>query len=191
MTQRVPGEWHQFTYRDPRKILVEFRKIENAYSLAELRYEARSLRTRKLRKFGEGRQAALFCYGMSQAIGKRIVFALEERQDFDCVARYEVDDEQRYVPIQLKEWVPDHLPNPQPLQNELDKLSKYADCEDLVVAFHINRAHCVLLSELSMPRGIKELWFFGASEPSQTKWFLIGNLLSDMALAYEFDYPES
>ena len=191
MEQRVPREWLRFTYQDPRKILVGLRGIAQTYPLHELRYQARSLRTRELRKFGEGRQAALLCYGISQALGLDVTFALVERQDFDLIARYEVDGEGRYVPVQLKEWVPAHLTEPQPLQVELNKLKKYADAGDLVVAFHLNRDERVVLSELSFPRTIKELWFFGASERSQSNWVLIGDLLNEQPLAYEFAYPEA
>ena len=191
MERRVPREWLRFTYQDPRKILVGLRGIAQTYPLHELRYQARSLRTRELRKFGEGRQAALLCYGISQALGLDVTFALVERQDFDLIARYEVDGEGRYVPVQLKEWVPAHLTEPQPLQVELNKLKKYADAGDLVVAFHLNRDERVVLSELSFPRTIKELWFFGASERSQSNWVLIGDLLNEQPLAYEFAYPEA
>lgn len=189
MTWRVPNEWVQFKYLDPRKILVGLREIEENYPLNDLRYQARTLRTRELRKFGEGRQAALFCYGMSLAIGKEVSFALKESQDFDCIARYEIDGVCHYVPIQLKEWAPEHLPSPKPLQMELDKLLKYADCKDLVVGFYMNRAERVVLSKLSFPRTLKELWFFGASEANQASWVLIGNLLADRPLAHEFSYP--
>lgn len=191
MARRVPREWLQFTYLDPRKILVGLSEIAETYPLNELTYHSRSLRTHALRSFGEGRQAALFCFGIGQALGIDVRFALVERQDFDFIARFEVDGEGQYVPVQLKEWVPAHLPNPQPLQVELDKLAKYADSEDLVVAFHLNRDERVVLSELTFPRTIKELWFFGASERSQTHWVLMGNLLTEQARVYEFAYPEA
>ena len=191
MMVHVPREWLKYEYLDPEKILVGLRSISTSYSLHQLRYEARALRTRELRKFGEGRQAALFCYGMGQAIGAKVSFALVERQDFDLVARFEVGGKTNFVPVQLKEWVPAFLPSPQSLQIELDKLAKYVDSKDLVVAFHLNREASVLFSELSFPKTIGELWFFGAAENSQSRWFLIGNLLSNEALAHEFIYPEA
>ena len=171
--------------------MVGLRGIANSHPLHQLRYEARSLRTHELRKFGEGRQGALFCYGMGQVIGAKVSFALVERQDFDLVARFEAEGKTNYVPVQLKEWVPSFMPSPQPLQVELDKLAKYVDSKDLVVAFHLNREASVLLSELSFPQTIGELWFFGAAENSQSRWVLIGNLLTNEAVAHEFLYPEA
>ena len=191
MTVRVPREWLKYEYLDPEKILVGLRGIANSHPLHQLRYEARSLRTHELRKLGEGRQGALFCYGMGQVIGAKVSFALVERQDFDLVARFEARGKTNYVPVQLKEWAPSFMPSPQPLQVELDKLAKYVDSKDLVVAFHLNREASVLLSELSFPQTIGELWFFGAAENSQSRWVLIGNLLTNEAVAHEFLYPEA
>ena len=144
MTVRVPREWLKDEYLDPEKILFGLRGIANSYPLHQLRYEARSLRTHELKRFGEGRQGAIFCYGMGQVIGAKVSFALVERQDFDLVTRYEAGGKTNYVPVQLKEWAPSFLPSPQPLQVELDKLAKYVDSKDLVVAFHLNREASVL-----------------------------------------------
>ena len=188
--RRVPREWLQYQYLDPERILVGLREIARAYPLHQLRYHARTLRTRELRKYGEGRQAALFCYGMSQALGTKVSFAQVERQDYDIVATYEIDGDVNFVPVQLKEWSPDILPSPQSLQTELDKLGKYADAADLVVAFHLNRETTVILSELSFPRSIGGLWFVGCTEPSQNHWTLIGDLLKE-PVAYEFSHPEA
>src|SRR5205085_3467076 len=142
-------------------------EVAFTYRLHDLNYHARTLRTHKLRKHGEGRQAALFCYGMSRVVRSKVSFAHVEREDFDIVAKYEDDGEENFIPVQLKEWTPDFLPSPQPLQVELDKLTKYGDASGLVVAFHLNRETRVELSELTYPRNIGELWFCGCIEPSQ------------------------
>lgn len=113
-----------------------------------------------------------------------------ERQDYDIIAAYELEGEMNFVPIQLKEWVPDLLPSPQPLQAELDKLGKYSDSSDLVVVFHLNRQARIVLSELTFPRTIGGLWFLGCTEPSQNHWTLIGDLLKEPGLASDFTYPE-
>ena len=188
--RRVPREWLQYRYLDPEKILVGLREIARSFPLHELRYHARSLRTRGLRAYGEGRQAALFCHGMSKVLGTKVFFAQVEREDYDIVATYEADGEAHFVPVQLKEWTPDFLPSPVPLQAELDKLGKYADSSDLVVAFHLNRQTRVVLSELKLPRSIGELWFYGCSDPSQNHWMVIGDLLKE-PIAYEFESPEA
>lgn len=188
--RRVPREWLQYQYLDPEKILIGLREIARTYLLHELHYHSRTLRTRNLRKYGEGRQAALFCYGMSQALGTKVSFAQVERQDYDIVTTCELEGDVNFAPVQLKEWAPDFLPSPEPLQVALDKLAKYADSTDLVVAFHLNRRTKVILSELSLPRSIGGLWFYGCTEPSQNHWTLIGDLLKE-AVAYEFMHPEA
>jgi hypothetical protein len=188
--RRVPREWLQYQYLDPERILVGLREIARTYPLHELHYHARALRTRPLRKYAEGRQAALFCYGMGQFLGAKVSFAQVERSDYDVVATYEQDGEAKFVPVQLKEWSPDFLPSPASLQTELDKLGKYVDSADLVVAFHLNRETRVLLSELSFPTSIGGLWFYGCTEPSQNHWTLIGDLLKE-PVAYDFEHPEA
>jgi hypothetical protein len=187
--KRVPREWLQYNYLDPEKILVGLREIAQSYPLHELRYHARTLRTRALRKYGEGRQAALFCYGMGRRLGTPVSFAQVERQDYDIIAAYELDGDVNFVPVQLKEWAPDILPSPTTLQAELDKLSKYADASDLAVVFHLNRGTTIKLSELTFPKTIGELWFVGCTEPSQNHWTLIGDLLKD-PLASDFTHPD-
>jgi hypothetical protein len=120
--RRVPRELQSLNYIDPERMLIELRQIELAYPLHTLRYKSSSLRSHPLKKFGEGRQAALFCYGMSRVLGWPVHFAQAERMDFDIVARCVADNEISYVPVQLKEWVPDTV-NPQAsLQTEIDKL---------------------------------------------------------------------
>lgn len=192
MSNAVPRQWEQLHYLDPERTLVGLRNIALTHPLHELSYSAASLRTRELRKYGEGRQAALFSYGMGQALGVPIGFAQHESGDHDIVVRYFADGVLHYVPVQLKEWVPDHVNPRATLQTELDKLNKYMSAGDLTVAFHLNRETTVHLSELEMPTsGIRELWFFGAKDSEQERWWLIGNLLSQSAKPYEFSYPST
>ena len=149
-----------------------------------------SLRTRELRPFGEGRQAALFCYGMSKRLGAPVSFAQLEDQDHDIVARFVADGEVNYVPVQLKEWVPAKLNPSATLESELGKLEKYVDSERLVVAFHLNRDATVDFSSLKIPvLRIGALYFYGATDPTQKEWWLIGNLLKDGPMAHKFTYP--
>lgn len=188
--RRVPREWLSLNYLDPERLLAGLRQVEKAFPLQALRYSASALRTHELQRFGEGRQAALFCFGMSKVLGLQVMFAQAEERDFDVVARFAADDEVRYVPVQLKEWVPNKLNPEASLQREIDKLAKYADSKDLVVAFYLNRGTHVAFSELQLPVGnLAELWFFGATDPTQTRWTLWGNLLSADARPYEFLYP--
>jgi len=188
--QRVPREWLGYDYLDPEGILIGLRKVSRTYPLHELEYHVRTLRSRTLRKYGEGRQAALFCYGIGCRLGVKVTFAQVERQDYDFIAAYEMNGEMNFAPVQLKELVPDNLPSSKPLQVELDKLAKYTDSADLVVVFHLNRQATIRLSELTYPCSIGGLWFLGCTEPIQNHWTLIGDLLKEPGLASDFAYPE-
>ena len=191
MNPRAPREWQTLSYIEPKRALISLREIAQTLPLSDLGYHTASLWTHGLRPFGEGRQAALFCYGMSQAMSRRVDFAMVEVQDYDAVARF-TDNHGALVftPIQLKEWVPDFLNPSATLQNELDKLDKYIDSEDLVVAVHMNRTTTIHLPELIIPRGrIGELWLYGAADSTQTRWMFIGDLLSDKPQYFEFSYP--
>lgn len=192
MNPRAPREWQTLSYIEPKRLLIGLRKIAQTLPLSDLGYHAASLRTHGLRPYGEGRQAALFCYGMSQAMSRRVDFAMVEVQDYDAVARYTDDQgELVFTPIQLKEWVPDFLNPSASLQNELDKLDKYVDSEDLAVAIFMNRTTTIHLSELILPRGrIGELWLYGCADSNQSRWMFIGDLLSDKPRYFEFSYPE-
>lgn len=191
MNKRAPREWQTLNFIDPKRVLISLREVAQTLSLSDLRYPAASLRTHELRPYGEGRQAALFCHGMSQAMNRRVDFAMVEVQDYDFVARF-ADSQGALVfaPVQLKEWVPDFLNPSATLQDELDKLDKYVDSEDLVVAVHMNRTATIHLSELRLPRGrIGELWLYGTTDLTQTRWTIIGNLLSGKPQYFEFSYP--
>lgn len=190
MARRLPREWTQYEYKDARKILVGLRELEQAVPLAGMDYKVASLRTHQLRSYLEGRQAALFCYGIGQILGTHVSFAQVEREDYDIVTRRVVGDELVYTAVQLKEWVPNRIKEESSLQKELDKLQKYVDAKELVVAFHLNRVARIEPKKLNFPVGaIGELWFFGAASADQHTWHLLGNLLSPNAHAHEFEYP--
>lgn len=160
------------------KILLGLLDVQLSYPLHELRYQAASLRTRELRDFGEGRQAALFCYGMSQRIGHAVSFAQHEARDYDVVARIEAGDQLNFVPVQLKAWVPEQVNPSSCLQAELDKLTKYADAKDICLAVYLNRSDKLDFSQLQFPFSkVNELWFYWCSNPQQGEWTLAGNLV--------------
>ena len=181
--------WARLPYLDSERILRGLRDIAANSPLHELPYEVASLRRRELRAYAEGRQAALFCYGMSQIIGTSVWFAQAEASDYDVVARYVLDDLIHYAPVQLKEFVPEHVNPTAELQVEMDKIGKYVDSAELVVAFHINRAITLHPSELRLPGGIGGLWLYGAKSSDQSRWFVIGNPLAPQPGTLEFGYP--
>ena len=190
MSTGIPREWLSLQYLDPGQMLVRLRHIELTHPLNELPYKVASLRTNELREPREARQGALFTYGLGQSLGVPINFALSEKQDYDIVVRYAASGIVNYLPVQLKEWVPQTLNPRSTFQDELAKLTKYVDSKDLAVAFYLNRDTTLNLSEIELPRGrIGGLWLYGANNPLQEIWFLIGNLLIPNAEVHEFTYP--
>jgi hypothetical protein len=86
--------------------LKEERKVQKIIANTNIEQKVANLRTRTLRRFLEGYQAAVFAYLIGSLINKEIQFALEESADYDAVFRWVVDDVVNYAPIQLKELVP-------------------------------------------------------------------------------------
>jgi hypothetical protein len=185
-------EWERLRYEDPERILVGLRRLAADHHLGDLPYKVASLRSRELREYGENRQCALFCQGLRQAKGIKMEYAQLERADYDFVGRFEKDGFLNYFPIQMKEVVPEGLNSESSLQVELDKLTKYADSTELVIAVHINRVTTVHLSKLVIPTAnIGALWLFGANDLSQSTWTIIGDLMRPGAAGYEFAYPQA
>jgi hypothetical protein len=183
--------WQKLSYLDPRSLLIALHELSIKLP-PELPYKVAALRTNQLKRYLEGRQCALLCYAMSQRMGVEIRFAMQEDSDVDFVGRYESEGTVYFIPIQIKEFVPDFVNPNASLQVELDKLEKYADSSDLVVAFHINRTGTVHLSELDFSRiPVKQLWFFGACSENQNEWLLLGDLLTPGARYFNFSYPST
>lgn len=183
--------WQNLKYYDPRRILVGLNNIAETQPLEELPEDVRSLRQRGVREYGESRQCALFCFGVGEALGIDVSYAHCEESDHDFVARYYHNDTLKYVPIQMKELVPESLNPKAALNKVIEKLDKYADSADLCIAIHLNRAETIDFSELEIPRlNLKELWLFGASAADLSQWLLVGNMLKDRNV-YEFRYPTS
>lgn len=191
MAETVPHEWRSLEYLDPAEVLLRLRSLATSGLLDDLPYKVSGLRRRDLRPFLEGRQAALFCFGISRAIGAEVRFALLESADYDIVTRSRQGDTTVYVPVQLKELVPETVNPHAQLQHILDSLDrKLPDSKDLVVAIHINRDVPDLCpAELRLPRNLGQLWLYGAKDRSQNTWYLVGDLLKDPNLVREFIYP--
>ena len=159
---------------------------------SEITANIRNLRTNSLKPERELWQASLFAHGIGVAVLHTEIFlARVEDEDFDCVARYQVNNTQVYTPIEIKEFVPEHNNHKTSLNAELEKLAKYADSSDLVVAFYLNREFRLELGSIVIPKlGISELWFFGAVSPDASRFMLWGNML-DRPATYEYEYPEA
>lgn len=182
--------WSKLPFYDPKGLLIELDKLSDKVSAANLPYNLASLRTNELKPYREGRQCALFCYGVGQRFGLDVRFAFAEEQDIDFVARFERDECVHFVPLQMKELVPERVRDSASLQNELNKLAKYGDSSDLVVAFHLNRGVTVVPEQLDFANfKVAQLWFVGYTGHGQ-EWRLLGDMLSKSGGASVFRYPE-
>ncbi len=165
METNFPREWVALNYRSARDYLVNVAPLRAALAMSDTDERIRNLRTNKL----QGRwwtlwQACLFAHGIgSSVLHTEVYLAPVEDQDFDCIAQYVVGDIQCYTPIQIKELVPEHLNPSGCLQAELEKLGKYVDSRDLVVAIYLNRQFRLELDAVRIPQiKVAELWLFGA-----------------------------
>lgn len=180
--------WSKGKFHDPERVLRELRAIEKGLD-PDLSPKARALRTKKLRKFGEFRQAALFCYGMGQLTGAKIFFSPQEDEAHDYVTLQEQDGTQKFAPLQLKEIVPEHLNPNASLKRVLEDLRKYSSAKDTVVAIYINRRGQSSLRDIEVPPlKVGALWLFWSASPDASKWKLLGDLLIRPE-CHEFDYP--
>jgi len=192
MNIRLSGrarEFQHLEFRDPRPFLVRLREIEPRVTNSDLPAKVKNLRTNSLKWSRELREAALFCYGMAQRIGRTVDLAPSEAQDYDFVARWIVDDTQHFATVQLKEVVPHALNPSASVQGTVNALSKYVDSKDLAVAIHLNQRGNFDLAKLVIPPlKIAELWIFRAISANQAQWGLWGNFL-ETPEDTRFEYP--
>jgi len=184
------NRWKKLKYHDPEKVLIEFRKVEYYISNKNIDEKLRTLRTNKLKHHREGREAAIFCHGLSKSvINTKVRFALYESADYDFIARWVDGDTLVYTPVQLKEIVPKGINPAACLNDEINKLTKYKDSKCLVVAIHLNQTGRFNFEELYIPKlEIAELWIYGALKQDQSEWFLYGNALMTTNF-HSFFYP--
>jgi hypothetical protein len=183
-------EWEKLDYFNPEFILRELKKIEIKYADAPIGQKVRNLRTNNLKAIREGREAALFCIGISKYMGKKVNFSPTEQSDFDFVVRWLEGDTMNYTPVQLKELVPEHLNPVAELNHLLSKLIKYTDSSRLIVAIHINRTIHLDISALDVPKfKLAGLYTFASVSKDQKNWVLHGDLLGNIQET-PFEYPD-
>jgi hypothetical protein len=184
-------EFDRLSYKDPADYLKRLRAAERLLPAGHLRYEVRSLRTRRLRLDKERREAALLCYGVKQVMGYEAMgFASYPTADHDAVFRRREENTILYTPVQLKEVVPLRLNSKASIEAELAKLTKYSNATDLVVGVFFNQIGDYDFSSLNVPKiDVAQIWVFGCCSLDQNEWYLHGDLLSDARLS-KFRYPE-
>lgn len=184
------NEWRRLEYHDPEDVLYRIKDIQREIANHSDDDKEKYLRTNTLKAHKEGREAALFCHGLGKSVlNKKVYFSLFEKDDYDFVACWQDKASLVFTPVQLKEVVPRKVNPEATLMDEVAKLEKYADSEDLVVAMFLNRTGRINIDEITLPPlKLAELWFFGSMSRDQSKWFLLGNLLGDKRY-FEFAYP--
>ncbi|KUZ14711.1 hypothetical protein WS50_16355 [Burkholderia territorii] len=176
-------------YQDPAPLLRRLRKVELEIAKSAIPEKIRKLRTNDLKEYRELREAAIFCYGMSQRIGQTVYVGRGESQDYDFVASWVVDDKQHLAPVQLKEVVPADLNPKSSVQATVDALKKYVDSEQLTVAIHLNRQISFDPGRLVIPTlNIAALWVFASLAPDQSVWALWGNFMETFS-GTRYEYP--
>jgi hypothetical protein len=183
------NEWIGLQYYSAKEVLIKFREIELSLRGAILDDRIRTLRTNKLKKHREGREAALFCFGLEAVLGTIVDFALCEHSDYDFVTRWVDVDTTIYTAVQLKEIVPDSINPDFTLQAAIDNLRKYVDSSDLVVALHFNKRGTFDLPAIKIPSlQVAELWCYGTLDQYQQDWFIYGDMLKDPGF-FKYKYP--
>lgn len=172
-------EWMRLDYCDPEPLLVKLRAFAQSDAWQSQPYKISALRTRELKPYLERRQCAIFAYLMSHVVSSRVDVAYCEAGDYDSVMRYRYQDEIRFVPVQMKELVPEFLNPQQSLQILVDALKhRYPDSSDLTVAVHVNRNTTIQCDQLNVEGlQLQGLWIFGGHSEDQVEWRVVGNLL--------------
>jgi hypothetical protein len=189
MDQIAARALSRLNYEDPAQFLRAARPQTDAFVAGKLGTDLRSLRKAEGKNGRERREAAMFCYLLSQRLGQTVSMAVDEAMDFDCVASWKVEQEVRFVPVQLKELPPSEANANVDLEEILAGLGKYTDSRNTIVAVHLNRRISIDLRQIEIPSlNIESLWLFGAVTPDLNQWGLWGDLLKG-PIAARYAYP--
>jgi hypothetical protein len=170
-------ELSKLEYGNPSGFLEALAPLDRAASWSDIPDRTKNLRTNKLKSERERRDAAIFCVGMSKAIGVPVHFALTESQDYDFVTTWKVDETQHFAAVQLKELVSTDLNPTSSLNSIFESLARYSDSDDLTVAIKLNRVGRFEPSEIVCPTNLSVggVWLYGAVAEDQSKWALWGD----------------
>jgi hypothetical protein len=183
--------WRSLAYHDPRTVLLRLRALEHELANVQMEQRVRHLRTSALKIYREGRDAALFLYGLGLQKDTQFRYALVERSDYDFVAAWQEGSESRFCPVQLKELVPADRNENASLPALLSNICGSSRPSSTVLAVRLNRREYFELDKAQLPPiPFRELWFFWCRSPDAARWGLFGDALSNPAY-YAFDYPTS
>ena len=184
------NHWGKLEYHDPAVILRRLRALEIEISGLKIDPQVLRLRTQELKKYREWRDAAVFCYGIGLVQGWSIMYATEERSDYDFVTRWHVDTETFFCPVQLKELPPADLNPTVSIEQILRGSSKVVRKSSTVLAVKLNRRDQLDLTNIAIPSlPWQQLWFFWSMTPDASRWALYGDAFNAPG-QFEFEYPE-
>lgn len=101
--------WGKQSFHDPESVLRKPRKIQLELVPQITDEGIRNLRTSQLKTEREARDAAIFSYGIGQALGTEVLLVREESSNYDFLTCWKSDDALNSCPVQLKELPPDEL----------------------------------------------------------------------------------
>ena len=177
--KKIPKEWATYEYHDPSVVLQKLHKLRVQLSASNTPANIRNLRTNKLKPEREAWDAAVFCYLMSKATGRKIYFSRVEAADYDSVFMWEDEISPCFAPVQMKELVPEYTNPRATLEGIIKSLKKYVDSPDLVVGIKLNRRSSFDFSKIDVGNiPVGEVWCFGSITSDESKWGLFGDLLT-------------
>jgi hypothetical protein len=183
------NRWSKFRYHDPRTVLIALRELEIEVARSDLDERVKSLRTNKLKKHREFREAAVFCHALGFIQNKTIHFARCEEEGYDFIMLQPDGDRLLFSPLQIKELVPSALNVQSSLDEILAGLGRYASASDTVVAIHINRRMRMDLKTITLPDiPVGQIWLFGGADDVPMEFALYGDLCREPQL-YQFALP--
>jgi hypothetical protein len=142
---------------------------------------AKQLNGKQKKRHLEEYQAACLAFMIKHLTGRPTEVAVDvpDYSEYDCVLKSVTEDGSiAYRPVQLKQLPSHEVNRDADLQSEINKLKKYVDSDDLLVAFWINRDVKLDLRLLKF-EGLKieQLWFIG-DDPRGDVW-IHGGIISD------------
>ncbi|MCW5642069.1 MAG: hypothetical protein KIT63_08250 [Rhodoferax sp.] len=177
-------------YRDPVLFLRRLRLIEERMAGISVAPEVRNLRTNRLKEWREARLGALFCIGIGERIGHKVLLSKGEFEDADFLATWVAEDVQHFAPVQIKELVPEERNASATFDALVHGLTKYTGTKDLSILVHVNRRTHFDPTLLQLPSQlpIAALWVLACLSPDQSQWAIWGNLLEESE-GTKFAYP--
>ena len=178
-------------YRDPVLFLRRLRFSEERMAGFSFDPEIRTLRTNRLKEWREARLGALFCVGIGERMGHKVLFAKGEFEDADFLATWNVENVQHFAPVQIKELVPVDRNASATFDSLVQGLAKYSGTKDLTILVHVNRQIYFDPTSLRLPSHlpVAALWVLACLNPDHSEWAIWGNLLEE-AEGTKFAYPD-